>query len=394
MALTLASNAITFTDSTALSSGIISTAQLSAGAVTTSRIATNAVTFDKISQNSGPFSFRNKIINGNFDIWQRGTNFTRSGGFSQPYTSDRWFAIGIASSLTVNQQPFSPGQTSVPNEPQYFCQCIVTTSPGSTSYAALGHRIENVRTLSGKTAVLTFWAKADSNKSISIEFSQHFGSGGSPSAQILALGVQKLNLTTSWQKFTVLVSVPSIAEKTLGTNGNDHFIVGFWFDAGSNYNSRTNNLGQQSGTFDIAQVQIEEGPVATPFEERPTGLELSLCKRYYNRITGGGTGSNQTMVANGCYNDDIVGGNEAFRGWCLFNLDTHMREQPTITFSDINGFTMQPWDINVNSLTFSTFTRNSTIVSVYVQTVTNRFQGEIMLLVLLGGNWIAFDAEF
>lgn len=29
------------------------------------------------------------------------------------------------------------------------------------------------------------------------------------------------------------------------------------------------------------QVQLEEGSVATPFENRPYGLELSLCQRYY-----------------------------------------------------------------------------------------------------------------
>jgi hypothetical protein len=57
-----------------------------------------------------------------------------------------------------------------------------------------------------------------------------------------------------------------------------------WFDAGSDFNSRTDSLGQQSGTFDIAQVQIEPGPVATPFEQRPIGTELALCQRYFYRV--------------------------------------------------------------------------------------------------------------
>lgn len=34
-----------------------------------------------------------------------------------------------------------------------------------------------------------------------------------------------------------------------------------------------------SGTFSL--VQIEPGPVATPFEQRPIGTELALCQRYF-----------------------------------------------------------------------------------------------------------------
>jgi hypothetical protein len=57
--------------------------------------------------------------------------------------------------------------------------------------------------------------------------------------------------------------------------------LNIWFDAGSDYNSRTDSLGQQSGTFDIAQVQVEPGAVATAFERRPIGMELALCQRYF-----------------------------------------------------------------------------------------------------------------
>lgn len=33
-------------------------------------------------------------------------------------------------------------------------------------------------------------------------------------------------------------------------------------------------------------VQLEEGSIATPFEQRPIGLEMSLCERYYEHVTG------------------------------------------------------------------------------------------------------------
>ena len=79
--------------------------------------------------------------------------------------------------------------------------------------------------------------------------------------------------------------MPSISGKTLGTDGDDRFVFSIFFDAGSNFDARTDTLGQQSGTFDIAQVQIEAGPVATPFERRPIGTELALCQRYYETGT-------------------------------------------------------------------------------------------------------------
>jgi len=85
----------------------------------------------------------------------------------------------------------------------------------------------------------------------------------------------------------VTANIPSISGKILGTDGNDNLQIVFWFDAGSSFNSRTNSLGQQSGTFDIANVQLESGTVATPFEQRPIGLELNLCQRFYQVHSAG-----------------------------------------------------------------------------------------------------------
>jgi len=172
-------------------------------------------------------------------------------------------------------------QTDVPGNPKYYLQHVVSSVAGAANNCATQQRIEGVQTLAGQTATLSFWAKADSNKNIATEFIQDFGTGGSPSSRVDTIGVTTHNLTTSWQKFTVTAAIPSISGKTIGTDGNDSIRILFFFDAGSNFNSRTNSLGQQSGTFDIAQVQLEEGTVATPFEHRPIGVELGLCQRYY-----------------------------------------------------------------------------------------------------------------
>ena len=225
---------------------------------------------------AGPLAgFRNAIINGNFDIWQRGTSGTTS------YVADRWAGGASGSTIAQSRQAFTLGQTDVPNEPTYFHRTVVTSSAGASNFSILSQLVEDVRTFAAQTVVLSFWAKADASKNMAVEFQQVFGTGGSPSTAINSLGVTTCALTTSWKKFSVVVTLPSISGKTLGSDNNSNLRLNFWFDAGSNFNSRSNSLGQQSGTFDITQVQLEAGPVATPFERRPIGTELALCQRYY-----------------------------------------------------------------------------------------------------------------
>ena len=231
--------------------------------------------------NGGPLAgFRNRIINGNFDIWQRGTSFTTGFG------ADRWNNADSGTTHAVTRQAFTLGQTAVPNEPRYFNRTVVTSVAGAGNLSQLLQPIEDVRTFAGQQVTVSFWAKVDSTKNIAVELAQDFGTGGSPSSQVRAIGTTKVSIGTSWQKVTVTATVPSISGKTLGTNGNSFLALVFWFDAGSTWNTSTDSLGQQSGTFDIAQVQIEPGPVATPFEQRPIGTELALCRRYYEEVDG------------------------------------------------------------------------------------------------------------
>jgi hypothetical protein len=167
-------------------------------------------------------------------------------------------------------------------------QHAVTHVVGASNYSLVRQKIESVRTLAGKAVTVSFWAKADANKPITVEFIQNFGTGGSPSAEVNG-GTDtslrsKISITTTWTKYTFTTTLPSMSGKTLGSIGNNFLGVVFWFDAGSSFNTRTDTLGHQSGTFDIAQVQVEEGSVATPFEQRPVATELAMCLRYYELL--------------------------------------------------------------------------------------------------------------
>lgn len=230
----------------------------------------------------GPVAgYRNAVINGNFDFWQRGTSLSSSSGTK--YLSDRWLNECVGSSLVSSRQAFTLGQTSVPYEPKYFHRTVVTSVTGANNYCIMGQRIEGLGFHANKNVTLSFYAKANTTRNLSVSFAQKFGTGGSPSADVTGIGTTKFNLTTSWQKFTVSTTIPSISGKTLGTNNDNYLALNMWFDAGSSLNSVTNTLGHQSGTFDIAQVQLEYGDIATPFEIRSFGEELTLCQRYYEK---------------------------------------------------------------------------------------------------------------
>jgi hypothetical protein len=248
--------------------------------------------------NGGPLAgFRNRIINGNFDFWQRGTSFTTGFG------SDRWNHAQVGTTHAVTRQTFTLGQTDVPNEPTYFCRTVVSSVAGAGNFSQLLQPLEDVRTFAGQQVTVTFWAKVDATKNIAIELAQDFGSGGSPSAQVRAIGTTKVSIGTSWQKVTVTATVPSISGKTLGTDNNNYLALIIWFDAGSTWNTSTDSLGQQSGTFEIAQVQIEPGSVATPFERRPIGTELALCQRYFEtgRVSAFATATNTHHLGAPCF---------------------------------------------------------------------------------------------
>ncbi len=219
---------------------------------------------------------RNRIINGSFDIWQNGTTFT-----GNEYGADQWLHACIGTTHTVTRQQFTLGQTAVPGEPEYFCRTVVNSVGGASNYSVLFQPLEGVRTFAGQQVAVSFKAKANATRSIAIELLQKFGTGGSPSTDVTGIGASKVSIGTSWQEVTATITVPSISGKTLGTDNNDSLQLIIWFDAGSNFNSRTSTLGQQSGTFDIAQVQIVPGPIATSFDRRPIGVELALCQRYY-----------------------------------------------------------------------------------------------------------------
>jgi hypothetical protein len=154
-------------------------------------------------------------------------------------------------------------------EGQFFLRFAYTLAAGNGGQF-ITQKIENVQTLAGQTATISFWAKAGSAISMdNAVIRQNFGSGGSTTVQTT---VGAASLTTSWQRFSFTVSIPSISGKTIGTNS---FLELRLF------------MPATSSTTDIWGVQVEAGSTATPFQTATGTIqgELAACQRYYYRNT-------------------------------------------------------------------------------------------------------------
>jgi hypothetical protein len=250
------------------------------------------------SANGGQLAgLRNKIINGNMGIFQRGTTAVTITGAYGP--ADRWSSGSLGNTFSTSQGSFVSGDTLYDTGgAQYFTTVAVTSVANAANYTAFNQRMEDVRILAGQTVTVSFWAKAASGTpSIGLEVLQSFGTGGSQSADANGTG-QAQALTTTWTQYSKTFTVPSINGKTIGTTANTSYTsLVFWLDAGSSLNTRSGSIGQSSKTVSIAQVQVEIGSVSTPFEFRPYGMELALCQRYFQKSYQAGTapGTNSTV---------------------------------------------------------------------------------------------------
>jgi hypothetical protein len=210
---------------------------------------------------------KNAVINGAFDIWQRGTSFSYTGSGATTFTADRCSVyVNGNGTFTFSRQTFTPGAAPVAGyESNYFYRFAVNTLGTSTTAYVLQNKIENVTTFAGQTVTLSFWAKSDASRTVYLALTQYFGSGGSANVDTTS----SVSVTTGWTRYSYTVALPSISGKTIG--------------AGSYLQVRLEVTPTASQTLDIWGLQLENGSVATAFQTATGTLqgELAACQRYY-----------------------------------------------------------------------------------------------------------------
>ena len=246
------------------------------------------LTTAQVNASSADTNSENRIYNGDFNIWQRGTSAAVGS-----YAADRWITLGAGGSVSQSQSSFTLGETLGVNCPTYFLRLSISGQTLTSHYAHTTQRIESVRSYAGQTITILGWARTTSGSgSFAVEAQQNFGTGGSPSATVSGISAAKFVPTGSWAPFAAVITVPSITGKTLGANSDDYFSINFWTSAGSDYNARTNSLGLQTISVDFWGIHIRQGTwtAADTALYRPRALadELALCQRYYEQARGGG----------------------------------------------------------------------------------------------------------
>lgn len=202
--------------------------------------------------------YRQAIINGNFDIWQRGTSFTNPSS----YTSDRWGVVFDGSmSRTVSLQ-YANGVGS-DNLIHNVFQSSVASASGQT-YNAIYQKVENVTRFYGNWTA-SFWVYSSVAYNLTTRVDQNFGSGGSSTVQGTT-STTAISANT-WTKVTATFNLASCIGKTIGSN---HCLVLYIFMPIN-----------AAHTFQLSQAQLNAGSNALPFMQKRYSEELRSCMRYY-----------------------------------------------------------------------------------------------------------------
>jgi hypothetical protein len=265
----------------------------------------DGITFpDSTNQFSGAyFGFKNRLINGDFSVAQRGTSFVSGANNDDTYNLDRWYVLSDGNdAVDITQDT-----TTVPTNQLTAIALDVETTNKKFGIAQIIEQVNCVG-LIGNTVTLSFKAKVSSTTkldNVKCAIVAWSGTANTVTSDIIsAWGAEDTNptliadatyentpanlgVTTSYATYSVSAAIDTASTKNI--------IVFIWSDV----------TDTTAGDFlYITDVQLEVGSVATPFERRPYGTELQLCQRYFWRTPSSTTyayPSNNATVTNGFF---------------------------------------------------------------------------------------------
>jgi hypothetical protein len=308
-------------------------------------ISGSSITFPDQTQMSTAVgnSFRNRIYNGDMRIDQRnaGASVTNPANL---YTLDRFASSqSQASKYSVQQN------AGAVTPPSGFTNYLGVTSlsaytVGSSENFAIYQPIEgfNVSDLdwgkaTAKTVTLSFWVRSSLTGTFGVSLMNSAQNRSYPASYTI-------NTADTWEYKTISISGDT-SGTWLTTNGVGIYLFiglcvgsassgasGSW--AGATYfgvTGATSVVGTNGATFYITGVQLEQGSTATEFERRPIGVELSLCQRYYWRMS--------SAAITKLFFQGYMFTTTQLEGLVPFPVP--MRSQPTMSSSPVSQFSLR-----------------------------------------------------
>jgi hypothetical protein len=212
------------------------------------------------SINSGPIVGRNKILNGDMSIWQRGTSgFSAGGFFADRMLSDNGNFISRSS-----------------DAPSGFSYSALWSNPGSVN-CVIRQGIElpvagNPGIFAeGTTWTFSIYAKSSvAGKILTLYATFADGSNGT-ARKLVVNNISIGTLTTSWARYTYTFTIPAGSISTANCLQITPYVV------------------TPSSDIHMTGMQVEQGNQATPYHNATSNqqTELAACQRYYYRLGGG-----------------------------------------------------------------------------------------------------------
>ena len=279
------------------------------------------------SASSGGITGKNKIINGQFAVSQRGASFTSGSNNDAVYTIDRWKLLSDGndivdvtqetSTVPTNKQSAIALDVETTNKKFGITQCVekkncigliggkVTLSFQAKVSATT--KLDNV-----KAAIISWSSTADSPTSDMISA---WGSEGTDPTLASNFTYENtpanLNLTTSYAEYSITANVD--------TSGCNNICVFIWSDV----------TDTTAGHFlYITDVQLEAGEAATSYDQKDYHNELLACKRYLHRVERSTAYGEFFLVRTYSTTAGTNGG---------YPLPVPMRVNPTVSTSTVNS---------------------------------------------------------
>ena len=261
-------------------------------------------------EGGGGAPFRNKVINGDFQVHQRfdGTAVTASTGYQ---SFDRWKTVAVNTSAgwTIEKETLSAADLATTGHKQAMeIKCTTAdTSTGSNEYNAMYHAIEanslqdlNYGTSAAKSFTVSFWVRSYQTGTFVLAVTKEDGTTYYNRIEYT------INASNTWEHKTLVFS-PTAGDTSLITGANGYInndtglgmALYFMLNAGSNYHgtnntwttgsiatsNQTNLMSSTDNHWSITGLQMEVGDQKTDFEYLPHDIQLNRCKRYYQLIT-------------------------------------------------------------------------------------------------------------